>query len=274
MRNIGRERGGSIASLRKGIDLLFLFSEAEPTLSLREIAARLKLPKSSSYRFVSTLRATGLLVQDPESRRYRLGARLLALQPAIIKPVDLRTLALPFLRDLAERSGETAHLTERRGAMAVIAEVVESGHVLRMAPKRGQAFPLHAGALARAILAFLPPREIDQVLRASRLRRLTPDTPATPLGVKRLLEEVRRAGYAASLQEITVGACGISAPVGGPDGWAVASVGVSGPMQRLTARKREEFAEPIRRAAVELTALLRQHPGVTVDLSGGGVRGG
>ena len=53
-----------MASLRKGIDLLFLFSEAEPALSLHEIATRLDFPRSSAYRFVSTLRQTGLLVQD------------------------------------------------------------------------------------------------------------------------------------------------------------------------------------------------------------------
>lgn len=249
---------GNVASLRKGIDLLFLFSEAEPVLSLRDISSRLKLPKSTTYRFVSTLRDTGLLVQDPESRRYRLGARLLSLLPAIIRPVDLRTLALPFLHELVERSGETAHLTERRGSVAVITEVVESPIMLRMAPKRGQTFPLHAGALCRAILAFLPPREVDQILQSGRLKRFTPDTPTTPVTLRRALRDVRKAGYAVSHQELTVGACGISAPILGPDGWAIASLGISGPMQRLTEEKRKALVEPVRRAAAEVSVLVRQ----------------
>ena len=258
IRNMPESAHGSVASLQKGIDLLFLFSEAEPVLSLRDISSRLKLPKSTTYRFVSTLRYTGLLVQDPESRRHRLGARLLSLQPAIIRPVDLRTLALPFVRDLMERSGETAHLTERRGSSAVIAEVVESPSMLRMAPKRGQTFPLHAGALCRAILAFLPPREIDQILQAKKLKRFTPNTPVTPAAVKRVLHDVRTAGYAVSLQEVTVGACGISAPILGPDGWAIASIGVSGPMQRLTEPKLQVLVEPIRKAASEVRLMVRQ----------------
>ncbi len=258
IRNMPDPARGTVASLRKGIDLLFLFSEAEPVLGVQEIASRLRLPKSTTYRFVSTLRQAGLVVQDPESRRYRLGARLLSLQPAVIRPVDLRTLALPFLRDLMERSGETAHLTERRGSSAVITEVVESPSMLRMAPKRGQTFPLHAGALCRAILAFRPPREIDQILQAKKLKRFTPNTPVTPAAAKRALQEVRNAGYAVSLQEITVGACGISAPVLGPDGWAIASIGVSGPMQRLTEPKRQALVEPIRKAAAEVTLMVRQ----------------
>lgn len=258
MRNIPDRTRGTVASLRKGIDLLFLFSEAEPVLGVQEIASRLRFPKSTAYRFVSTLRQAGLLVQDAESRRYRLGARLLSLQPAVIRPVDLRTLTLPFLRDLMQRSGETAHLTERRGTLAAITEVVESPSMLRMAPKRGQTFPLHAGALSRAILALLPPREIDQTLQARKLKRFTPNIPPTAAVVKRTLQEVRRAGYALSLQEVTAGACGISAPILGPDGWAIASMGVSGPMQRLTEQKRQALVEPIRKAAAEVTLLVRR----------------
>lgn len=250
---------GTVASLRRGIDLLFLFSEAEPTLALRDISARLKIPKSTTYRFVSTLRATGLLVQDPESRRYRLGARILSLQSAVIQPTDLRSLALPFLRDLVARSGETAHLTERRGTVAVVTEVVESPSMLRMAPKRGQILALHAGALCRAILAFLPPQDIDEILRPKKLKRSTPNTPTTPTVVNRTLQIVRNTGFALSLQEITLGGCGISAPVLGPDGWAIGSIGVSGPMHRLTEEKRKVLVEPIRKAAAELSDLVRQH---------------
>lgn len=258
MRNMPHPARGTVASLLKGIDLLFLFSEAEPVLGVQQIASRMRLPKSTTYRFVSTLRQAGLLVQDFESRKYRLGARLLSLQPAVIRPVDLRTLALPFLRDLTERSGETAHLAERRGSSVVITEVVESPSMLRMAPKRGQTFPLHAGALSRAILALLPPREIDQILQSRKLRRFTPSTPIAPSAVKRVLQGVRRAGYAMSLQEVTAGACGISAPILGSGGWAIGSLGISGPMQRLSEPKRLALVEPIRKAAAEVTLLVRQ----------------
>jgi len=250
---------GSIQSLRKGVELLFLFSEAEPRLSLTQISDRLKLPKSTTYRFIATLRRSGLLVQDADTRLYRLGARLLSLQSAIVRPTDLRTLAMPLLQRLVAASGETAHLTEPRGALAVIAEVVESPQVLRMAPRRGQKFPLHAGALSRAILAFLPPEQIRQTLRQRRLTRFTPNTPITASALRRRLEETRRQGYAVSLAEVTAGACGISAPVLGPSGWAVASIGVSGPLERLTDRRRAEVAETVRDAAQRLSLLVKQH---------------
>jgi DNA-binding IclR family transcriptional regulator len=251
---------GLIGSLRKGVELLFLFSQAEPALSLQEIAARLAVPRSSAHRLVATLRSAALVVQDPASRRYRLGARLLRLPSAVVGPADLRTLALPFMRELVERSGETAHLTERRGARGVIVEVVESPHTLRMAPRRGESFPLHAGALGRAILAGLPPRDQSRIVAAVPRRRLAPNTPTTPAALRRLLRSVQQAGYAVSIQEVTPGACGVSVPLVGPDGWAVGSLGVSGPMPRLTPERREALVEPLRKAAAEIAAALRGQP--------------
>jgi len=257
------DRRPAIESLRKGIEVLFLFTEAEPALRLGEIAERLRLPKSTASRFASTLRDVGLLTQDQATRRYQLGARLLALEPALLRAArDLPALACPFLRDLAEESGETAHLTERRGHVGVITELVESPHVLRMAPRRGQTVPLHAGALARTILAFLPAPEVAQILRRGPLARLAPGTPATPTTLRRALAEVRRLGYAVTLEEINPGACGVAAPLLGADGWALGSIGLSGPMSRLTAERRRELVEPVCRAARDLSQLIRRHPEV------------
>jgi DNA-binding IclR family transcriptional regulator len=248
----------TLTTLRKGIEFLFLFSEAEPTLSLQDIASRLKLPKSTAYRFVHTLREAGVLAQDPESRRYRLGARLLDLPAAISRPVDLRTAALPIMRELVALSDETAHLTERRGDLAVITEVVERPHILRMAPKRGQSFPLHAGALSRAILAFLPPHDIQRILHARRPKRFTPNSPTSPAALAKAVQDTRDEGCALSVQEVTLGACGISAPVLGRDGWAVGSLGISGPMHRLTEDRRAALVGPVREAAQSLSALIRR----------------
>lgn len=70
-----------------------------------------------------------------------------------------------------------------------------------------------------------------------------------------------------SIQELTPGACGVSAPVRGADGWAMGSIGVSGPLQRLTTERREALIEPVRKAAAEISAAIQHqlpapsHPG-------------
>jgi len=119
--------------------------------------------------------------------------------------------------------------------------------------------PLYAGALARAILAHLPPPEVDRILRAGRFRRLGPNTPTTAAMLRRRLREACQAGVAISVEEQIAGGAGVAAPVLGHDGLAIASIGVSAPQQRLTAESLRVLTGSVREAASALSALLRLH---------------
>lgn len=109
--------------------------------------------------------------------------------------------------------------------------------------------PLHSGALAKAILAFLPKPEIDRYLASGPLQRFTPNTITDPTHLGRELARIRKRGYAVSRQEVVLGAGGVAAPIFDSTGQAVASIGVSAPLHRLTAAKITDiFPELLRRA--------------------------
>lgn len=249
------KRASSIASLEKGIDLLFLFVDSS-TLGVREIAERLHVPVSTSYRFVRTFRQKGLLEQDPVTRKYQLGLRLLALEAPILRHLDVRRVGLPHMEALAQHCHETVQLTLRRGFQGVCIEVVESPEPLRVAPARGQSLPLHSGALAKAILAFLPKAELDRYLASGPLRRFTPDTLTDPAHLSEDLARIRKRGYAVSRQEVYVGAAGVAAPVFDSTGQVIASLGVSGPLHRLTAAKIAAIVPEVLRHAEKMSAEL------------------
>jgi IclR family acetate operon transcriptional repressor len=245
----------AIASLQKGVDLLFLFVDS-PTLGVREIADRLHVPVSTAYRFVRTFRDKGLLEQDPVTRKYQLGLRLLSLEAPILRPLDVRRTGLPHMEVLAQHCQETVQLTLRRGFQGVIIEVVESPEPLRVAPARGQSVPLHSGALAKAILAFLPKPEIDRYFASGPLQRFTPDTITDPTHLGRELARIRKRGYAVSRQEVVLGAGGVAAPIFDSTGQVIASIGVSAPLQRLTAAKIVETVPEVLRHAEKMSAEL------------------
>ncbi len=252
MRDINRN---SVASLRKGMDLLFLFVESS-CLGIREIAQRLQVPVSTAYRFVRTLRYKGLLEQDPATRKYQLGLPLLALEAAVLRHLDVRRVALPHMEALAQSCQETVQLTLRREFQGVCIEVVESPEPLRVAPARGQSLPLHSGALVKVILAFLPKAEIDRYFTGGPLHRFTPNTITNSGRLRQELDRIRRRGYAVSTQEVYLGAAGIAAPVFESSGKVVASLGVSGPLHRLTAAKIVEIAPEVLRSAEKVSAEL------------------
>ena len=90
-----------LKSLARGAQVLQCFTPEAPSLALTEIAAKLDVPKGSVFRLVSTLESLGFLEQDPLSKRYRLGVKVLALGQAYLSGLEYPDVALPHLEELA-----------------------------------------------------------------------------------------------------------------------------------------------------------------------------
>src|SRR5438132_13441527 len=105
-----RENGYLIQSLVRGIEILGMFGPERPALSLAELVELTGLNRTTTYRFVSTLRHLGLVQVDPETRRYRLGSKVLQLGFQYLHGIPLVEHAQPVLRELRNEVGESAHL--------------------------------------------------------------------------------------------------------------------------------------------------------------------
>jgi DNA-binding IclR family transcriptional regulator len=224
-------------SLLKGIDILFLFSQDRPTLTVKQIAQSASLPLPTAYRFVSALLGKGLLQKELHPGQYRLGLRLLELESAVHRKLDVEVVATPVVKQLAQASGETVQLTLLNARQAICILIEESQSILRVAPERGRILPLHAGASAQAILAFLPAEDQRTILE-SPLEQFTPATITDPGRLRRRLVAIRKQGYAESKGEVYPGAMGIAAPIFAREGRVTASIAVSGPAGRIAKRRR------------------------------------
>ena len=246
----------TLRSLEKGIDLLFLFSEDRPTLSVHEMSTALNLPKSTAYRLLTTLRQKRLIARDPATRRYGLNATLLRLHSAIRTSLDIPQAAVPHLRDLAAQSGETSQLFLLQGQEVVCAEAICSPNTIRFMPEKGKALPLHAPAAGRAVLAFLPEESLLDYIRQSGLRAMTPNTVTSPRALRALLAQIRNQGFAVSFQQMYLGARGVAVPVFDHRNRVIGSLGVSGPDPRFSDRKARRLVPILRKHARTLSATL------------------
>lgn len=242
-----RDNCKGATSLEKGVVLLFSFLDKSPQ-GIRELSDHFQLPVSTTYRLVRILHRQQLLEQDNSTRKYSLGLRLLQLQEPILRKLDLYQIALPHLDHLAELHSETVQLTVRSGRDAVTLRVIESKEALRFAPVEGGSVPLHCGAQAKAILGFLPEREIQDYLRGP-LRAFTPHTVTKKTALIADLRRIRKAGCAMSKEEIYLGAAGVAAPIFDRLGKVLGSCGLSGPLQRMTEQQQEIAAADVRAAA-------------------------
>jgi DNA-binding IclR family transcriptional regulator len=246
----------TIQSLERGLDLLFLFSEEKPSLTMEEISSRSGLPKSTCYRFMNTFKRKNLVELDGASGRYRLGVRFLKLESAVQSSLSIAQISLPHLKRLSQVSGETAQLVVLNKNEGVCVERVESTATLRVMPDKGTPICLHSGASGKVILAYLSPEERARIIQEKGLKKLTANTITDPAVLRKELDEIRRRGIAQSDQEIYEGVKAVAAPIFDFRGKVVASVCVAGPRDRLTAKKVSLLIPSIKKAARSISVQL------------------
>lgn len=262
----GRTRAGSgatktrLSSVATAIRLLKAFSDSDREIGISALSKKLGVSKSTVHRVASTLVAEGLLEQNPETDRYRLGLALFSLGTLVRRRMDISNEAKPFLSKLRETTKENIHLAVLQGSEVVYVYDMESSQAVRLKPHLGSTKPLFCSAEGLAILAFQPQAFVDRVL-SGPLQPRTNNTMTDPAKIRARLEKVRNDGYALEDEESEIGMRCVAAPIFDAEGNAVAAVGVAGPSQRLSTHAVAKFAPQVRDAAASASMRLGYRAG-------------
>ena len=222
-------------------------------MSLQELCARSGYPKSTVHALLSTLREYSVIEQNPDGR-YSLGIRLYECGCAVSAMWDVRSVAGPYLEQLARRTGAGAYLALRSGDHAISIDhcTAGSGTGLQVMVETGIPLPLHATAQGKLLLSALPESEAARCIRQCGLAPYTRHTVETVEALTAQLEEIRRQGYAVEDGEYKVGLRSVAAPVYDAKGELAYALGVVGLFRRVSS---EEFQNAIAQTK-ELAALL------------------
>jgi DNA-binding IclR family transcriptional regulator len=219
-----------VGVLDKVMAILHCFPDGSTRIDPRGLAAELGLPAPTAYRLMKAMAEHGVL--EPEGSGYRLGVTLLHLGARVADGLEVRQVARPHLEWLRDQSQENAELHLRHGSSRVPVEVVPSRLNLRPMGQVGVPFPLHVGASAKVLLAWLDPDESEALARAS----LAAHNGRHDLDVaqlRRRLADVRARGWAFTDGEREVGVASVAAPVRDRFGAVVAAIALAGPSTRL-----------------------------------------
>ncbi len=212
--------------------------------SVRDLSAGVKLPKATTHRLLSSLQYLGFVRQDPRSRNYFLGFKLVELGNLLLGQLDIRREAEPYLRDLVERTSETVHLVFLDQYEIVYIDKVEMNPAsagLKMASRIGSRNPAHCCAVGKVLLAHLPEEEWDEFIKAKGLPRRTENTITDAVRFRDHLRSVRAQGFAVDAEENEKGIRCVAAPVFSERGVPVAAISVSVPVFRAPNRAVQEF---------------------------------
>lgn len=233
----------TVRAVERALDILLCFADAAE-LSLTEIAGKVGLHKSTVHRLLASLEGKGFVLRDPASEKYRLGFRIWELSANLSQDDDPEVALLPEMERLRDLLGETISLYVRDGLERIRVQAVQSNQAIRRVAPVGARLPLYVGASSKVLVAFGGPEVEAQVLdsapwpgedeRASFLKQLA---------------DVRREGYAISIEEREAGAAAVAVPIFNRSQKLAAALAVSGPANRLTAEKMREHAPLLKEVA-------------------------
>lgn len=254
----------TVDSVSKALEVLDAFRQSEE-LTLAEITERVGLNKSRVFRLLHTLAEYGYIERNEDAMRYSLGVKLLERAACVRR--DLRQLALPYMRQLHGLFNETINLGVLSKEQILYIEMLESSRPIRMAEAVGSRSALHSTALGKAILAYLPEEELNDLLIPARFYKYTEHTITNLKMMKDELESVLQRGYAFDDRENDSEGFCIGAPFFNEVGRPMAAISVSGPYDRIQAAS-DDICKELLRICGEMSKKLGYKNASLIRMSG------
>jgi len=241
-------------SLARGLQLLSTIDGASEPMGIRELARSLELSASIAQRLVNTLSEAGFLEQVPDTRRYRLGHRALALGSRHVSSDLLFVNAAAELRRLAETHHLNGYLGVVQGRQIIYLHTAQSRGAVVIRAEPGSICAPHSTALGKALLSALPSEEAQNILGKPPYPVRTPKTITDADRFAAELARARKNGLATADEEHDPGVTSIGAPVVDASGRAVAAISVAFIRSQIPRGQWHEIGQLVREAARRCSA--------------------
>ncbi len=240
---------GFIQSLDRGLQILETLSLSSEPMGLPELSEILGVDRSTVYRLLSTLLQRGYVSQDPGTKRYRLGFKVVELGRRAIDSFSLRAASKPYMKSLMLETGESVNLVVLSGENIISIDHEASPSPLAVSDDIGTIFNPYATASGKAILAHLPEAQVQEVLEGFRFEAFTARTITSLAALQNHFLQIREKGYAVDDEERYIGVRCLAAPIFDYRNKVVAAIGISGPTTRITLDSIVPFSRVVLKAA-------------------------
>lgn len=247
----GASRGG-IQSVDRAVTVLEILAQ-RGEVGVSEVAAAIDVHKSTAFRLLGALEAHGMVEQEGERGKYRLGFGIMRLAGAVTGRIDITKHGRGICERLARELGETMNIAVLQSHYVVNLNQVRGSFAVTAQNWIGRLTPLHSTSSGKVLLAHLDPKRRYELITEAGLARMTPRTLTSKEELEADLAEARERGYAMTVEEYEEGLNAMAAPVRSRDGETVAALTASGPAFRFTEERMHELAPALVEGADELS---------------------
>ena len=250
---LNNERSFNIKAIGRAISIIKCFSSLSPELSLAEISKLTKLPKSTVHRILQTLSQGGFIGREEKNGNYRLGIEFIRLGFIAKDHIDIRQVALPTMKWLSQIAEQTSNLYVIHDNQRVCIEQAIGPNYIRRHSFLGATFPLYTSASGRVLLSYMPEDWREEYFRTTIMIQSTENTIVERAELEKLMENVRKQGYAVSRGERDKFSASVAAPIFDHEGQMIACVTVSGALEMFSDTQVQRMVPLLLQASDEIS---------------------
>ena len=214
-----------VPALKRGLQILEMFSARDRVLSINDFAERLEMSPSAIYRTVVTLTELGYL-KKLERNSYELGHMVLNNGFRYLASREIVEIAAPYLHELRDKTSSACHLAIREGIYSIYIYRAPSPQRMAVNVPIGSRYPCHTAATGRALLTGLDDVQLVELFSGVALEGYAPPAPTSLPQLRQMVSIDRQRGFSVNRSDF---ATAIAAPVFNYAGEVVAAINVSGP---------------------------------------------
>ncbi len=201
---------------------------AENPITQRELEVQTGLNRTTMSRLLNTLNSRKYIQKDNTTGQYKIGLKVVEIGSVRLNQIELKTEALPYLREMSKNLGRVCHMGILAQGEVVYIEKIEPMATIRMFSGIGKRVPVHSTSLGKALITGLNDSEILKIIRDKGLSRYTDNTIVNEDEFLKEIEEVRRQGYAIDNAENEEGIYCVAAPIMDYRGKVIAAISTTG----------------------------------------------
>lgn len=248
----------AVSSVLKVFGIIEALAE-QKEIGITELAQRLMMSKSTTYRFLQTMKILGFVAQEGETEKYSLTLKLFEVGAKALEYVDIIALANQEMSYISKQTNETLHLGTLDGSEIIYLHKIDSSYNLRMYSRIGRRNPVYSTAIGKVLLSGFSDKEIKSLLADVTFVKHTDKTLENVTQLIREIEKVRQQHYAEDNEEQEPGLRCISAPIYNRFGRIIAGLSISIPTIRFEQEKLPYLVNLLQTAGKNISEQLGYH---------------
>ncbi|MEZ6049041.1 MAG: IclR family transcriptional regulator [Planctomycetaceae bacterium] len=236
-------------NLQRGLAVLEYLSQQPEGATVTQLSEQLQFPTASAFRIANVLVELGYLTREPRTKKFFLTNRFLLLGQPQSSGRSLHECAITPMRTIRDATAETTQLCCLIGTEMVMIEQLLSTHPFKYSADIGARCPCYSNAPGKAIIAFLPAGEREDLVDRIKFKKFTANTITNKTDFQTELATIRKQGYSVDRAEGLDGIHCIAAPIFDRHDQPVAAITIAGPASRIPEDEWEVTAQIVKEGA-------------------------